>query len=135
MQAGPSALAVRRAGVLSAQHPGSPQTPSPSAAGVGKVPGPVDNRDEGWESEDNFVSSHQKIPASSLLFKTQHCLMSGRRECKIHLVGLLSLCVSFSSYMGGGRLNTDTQTLWTHPGWIIKAETTEGQGGALRMRY
>jgi len=41
--------------MLPAQDPGSPQTPSPSAAGVSKVPGLVDNRDEGWESEDDFV--------------------------------------------------------------------------------
>lgn len=70
MQAGPSAIAVQRAGVLPAQHPGSPQTPSPSAAGVGKVSGPVDNRDEGWESEDSFVSLIRKYPP--LLFSSKH---------------------------------------------------------------
>ena len=36
------------------------------------------------------------------------------------------------SYMGGGRSNMDTHTSWAQPGWIIEAETTEGQGGALR---
>ena len=54
--------------------------------------------------------------------------MSGKSECKIHLLGLLS-------YMGGGRWNTDTHTLWAQPGWIMEAETTEGQGGALQVRY
>ena len=80
--------------MLPAQDPGSPQTPSPSAARVSKVPGLVGNRDEGCESEDDFVSSHQKIPTSSLQNAT---LLDVREErCKIHLLGLLSLCVSFS---------------------------------------
>lgn len=62
-----------------------------------------------------------------VLFKTQHCLMSRRRECKIHLLGLLS-------YMGGRSWNMDTHSSWAQPGWIMEAETTEGQGGALRVR-